>query len=161
MYKEPITFFKKEICVFVEQSYDVLFAEELKLELSAFDSLNQFGEAIVICSLGASAIIGSYCKSSIYVYLYRKFNEKGNTAIDILLLISTICQHFVCLFLTIFYSIGLGFDITYSDYFGETWCDIPWYVGVFGGAYRTFGSLGIAIYRLLLIKSNDWVVKNC
>lgn len=159
MYKEPKTFFNKEICVLVEQSYDFLFAEELKLELNAFDSLNQFGEALVICSLGASSIVGSYCKSSIYVYMYRKFNEKGNTAIDILLLISTICQHFVCLFLTIFYSIGLGLDITYSDFFGETWCNIPWYVGVFGGAYRTFGSLGIAVYRLLLIKSNDWVKK--
>jgi len=62
--------------------------------------------------------------------------------------------------LTTFYAIGLGFDITYFEYFGEAWCNIPWFVGVFGVCYRTIGSLGIAIVRLLLIKNNA-LIKKC
>ena len=159
MVKSPPKVISKTFGISVKDSFESVFIQEFNLELSAFDSLNQFGEAGVICSLVASSVIGSYCKSSIYYYISQKFKEKGNTVIDILLLVNTIVQHLVCLFLTTFYTIGLAFDITYSDFFGEAWCNIPWYVGVFGGAYRTFGSLGTAVYRLLLIKYNTKVTE--
>jgi hypothetical protein len=157
MFKSPPTVINQIVGISVEDSFESLFIHEFNLELSAFDSLNQVGEAVVICSLVASSIIGSYCKSSIYYYIYQKSKEKGNTVIDILLLVNTIVQHLVCVLLTTFYTIGLAFDITYSDFFGEAWCNIPWYLGVFGGAYRTFGSLVVAVYRLLLINDKHKV----
>ena len=157
MVNSPPTVTSKAFGISIEDSFESVFIHEFNLELSAFDSLNEFGKGGVICSLVASSVIGSYCKSAIYYYFYEKFKKKGNTLIDTLLLVSTIVQHLVCLFLTAFYTIGLAFDITYSDFFGEAWCNIPWYVGVFGGAYRTFGSLGTAVYRLLLIKYNNKV----
>ena len=58
------------------------------------------------------------------------------------------------MFLTLNYSVGLILDITFSDYLGDTWCNIIWYSGVYGGAYRAIGSLGLAILRLIYIKSN-------
>ena len=157
MVKAPPTVINKIFGISAEDSFETLFINELNLELSAFDSLNQFGSYAVIGSLVASSVIGSYCKSSFYYYICQKFKEKGNTVIDILLLANAITQHLVVLLLTTFYTIGLAFDITYSDFVGEAWCNIPWYAGVFGGAYRTFGSLGTAVYRLLLIKYNDKV----
>ena len=55
------------------------------------------------------------------------------------------------------YTTGLKFDITFSEHLGELWCNSPWYLQAFGAGYRNFGSLGIAIYRLLLIKQNTWI----
>ena len=63
----------------------------------------------------------------------------------------------MCLILVFTYTIGLGLNITISDYVDQAWCNVPWYAGIYGAAYRTFGSLGIAIYRVILIKRNDWV----
>ena len=160
MYKSPITVSNKTFHISIDESPEHFFIKESHLDLSAIDSLNQFGEAVVICSLVGSSLLGSYCKSSIYYYMYQKFTEKRNTAIDTLILANTIYQHVACVLLTIFYTVGLSFDITYSEYFGETWCDIPWFVGISAIAYRTIGSLGISIVRLLLIKNNAWV-KEC
>jgi hypothetical protein len=56
-----------------------------------------------------------------------------------------------------YFTMGLYFNITYSEHLGVSWCNIPWYVGVFGVGYRNFGSLRIAIFRLLLIKRNAWI----
>jgi hypothetical protein len=53
-----------------------------------------------------------------------------------------------------YYTIGIFFDITFSEHFGEMCCNVPWYGGTFGGVYRSIGGLGIAIYRVMLIKFN-------
>ena len=137
---------------------EILLADHYKLELTAFDSLNMLGVSVVVGSLAASAMVGSYCKSAIYHYMYRMIQESGVKAMDVLILVNTVTQHLICLFLVFVYSVGLTGDITYSDHVNEIWCNLPWYAGIYGICYRTFGSLGMAIYPLLLIKRNDWVV---
>ena len=136
---------------------EVLMADHYKLELTSLESLNMRGVFVVAGSLAASAGVGSYCKSAIYRYMYYKIKESGIKPVDILILVNTVTQHLVCLFLVAVYCVGLTGDITYSDYMDEIWCNLPWYAGIYGGAYRTFGSLGMAVYRLLLIKRNNWV----
>ena len=137
---------------------EILMADHYKLELTSLESLNMFGVSVVASSLATSAIVGSYCKSAIYHYMYYMIKESGTKPIDILILVNTVTQHFICLFLVVIYCVGLVGSITYSDHMDEIWCNLPWYLGIYGGAYRTFGSLGMAVYRLLLIKRNDWVV---
>ena len=141
----------------VEGSTEILIGDQYKLELSALDSLNHFGESVVVGSLVASALVGSYYKSAIYQYMYQKMKDNGPTPIDLLILVNTITQHLMCLILVATYTIGLTLDITLSDYLGQAWCNVPWYAGIYGAGYRTFGSLGIAVYRLLLIKRQCWV----
>ena len=157
MYKEKTKYGPKTWTFFVDESFEIVRVHRLELEQTAFDSLDRYGVSIIVGSLFTSAIIGSYFKSAIYKYLYHGYKNKEHTPINILILINTICQHLICLFVVSLVIVGLVFDITFSAYIDEVWCSLPWYAGIFGGAYRTFGSLGIAIYRLLLIKRNDWV----
>ena len=89
--------------------------------------------------------------------MYDNYKELKNRPINILLLIQAIIQHLICLLMVVNYTIGLGFDITFGEHLGDVWCNIPWYGGTFGAAYRNVGSLGIAIYRTLLIKCNNWI----
>ena len=140
-----------------EQTLDHFFVLDSKLELSVFESLNQVTENVVICSLIASFTIGTYFKSALYSYLLKSYNTFGYQPVNALILIQAIVQHTVCFLMVINYTVGLYFDLTFADHFGEDWCNVPWYIQAYGAGYRNFGSLGIAVFRLLLIKCNDWV----
>ena len=157
MISEPISISYKTLAFYLKNSLENVDIHDFKKELSAFDNLNQYGEIIVIGGLVASSIIGSYYKSALYFYVYDKIKKKEITIIDILILVNAIIQHFATLILTITYSIGLIFDLTFSDHMDRAWCNIPWYAGIYAGAYRAIGSLGIAILRLVFIKSHRLV----
>ena len=157
MHSEPFKPSNKTLPIFLENSYESLLINEVNLELSALDSLNTVGELFVVFSLWASTIVGSYFKIPLYHYMYDKIQNKTISSIDVLILVNGIIQHCACLILAVVYGIGILFDITFSHHIGETWCNVPWYAGVFGSAYRTMGSLGIAIIRLLYIKCSHWV----
>ena len=138
-------------------SSEFLFVHESKVELSVLESFNELGETLLVSSLLASLLIGSYFKSALYHYISDNYKELKNRPLNILILTQAVIQHLVCLLMVAVYTIGVGFDITYSEHLGEVWCNIPWYGGCFGIVYRNIGSLGMAIYRLLLIKCNYWV----
>ena len=136
---------------------EIFTGNQFNIELSALGSLSHVDVSSVIGSLVASAVVGTYYKSAVYSYMYQKIKDLKSTSIDILILVSSVTQHLMRLILVFTYTIGLGLDITISDYVDQAWCNVPWYAGVYGAAYRTFGSLGIAIYRVILIKRDDWV----
>ena len=157
MYEEKIQFKNKSFLFYFENHFELAFVQETNLEISSLDSLNQLSESIVTYSLVASIIIGSYFKSALYHYLYDNRKEFGQMPINFLILIQALIQHSICLFMVTYYTTGLFFNITVSEHVDETWCNIPWYVQAFALGYRNFGSLGIAIFRLLLIKCNTWI----
>lgn len=157
MYKETVKTTNKNISFYLENQFEQLFINDSKLELSSLDSLNLVGETVVASCLVVSISIGSYFKSALYHYLYDNFKLFGSKPINVLILIQAIIQHFTCLFMVINYTVGLYFNFTVSEHLGEAWCNLPWYVQAFGAGYRNFGSLGIAIIRLLLIKRNNWI----
>ena len=138
-------------------STEKLFVRDANLEVSVFESLNQTTENVAILCLITSFIIGTYFKSSLYSHLHKSYKTFGFQPINVLILIQSIIHHTVCFLMVANYSGSLYFDITLSDYFGEEWCNVPWYIQAYGAFYRNFGSLGIAVFRLLMIKSNDWV----
>ena len=157
MFSENFKQNNKTLPIFLTNSFESLSINEVNLQLTALDSLNTVGEFFVVFGLWTSAFVGSYFKLPLYHYMYDKIQNKTITPIDVLILVNAIIQHCACLILAVVYGIGLLLDITFSHYIGEAWCNVPWYAGVFGSAYRTMGSLGIAIFRLLYIKCSDWV----
>ena len=157
MFKETALSQNKTIIFQSYHSFEQLRILEFKTELSVFDSLDQLAESVVIFGLITSFIIGSYFKSSLYTYLHKSYKTFGFQPINALILIQAISQHTVCILMVANYTIGLYFDVTFSDHLGESWCNIPWYTQAYGAGFRNFGSLGIAIFRLFLIKNNDWV----
>ena len=126
--------------------------EDSNLELSSPANLSAFGKAIAVSCNIAGLVVGSYFKSALYVHMYRNSKEILHKPIDLLILIQAILEHFICLMIVSFYSIGLTFDITYAKHLGVGWCYINFYVSLFGIAYRNFGSLSLAILRVFYIK---------
>ena len=151
LYTEDIEIFNHTLTIHLENSSEFLLIHKSKLQLSATDRLNNLGDTVLVSSLLGSLIVGSYFKSSLYHYLYKEWK---NRPINILILLQAVIQHMMCLLMVANYTIGVSFDITFSEHFGEIWCNVPWYGGTFGAAYRSIGGLGIAIYRVMLIKFN-------
>ena len=152
MYNDVITILRKPISIYINHSLDILTIEESSQELDAMSSMNGFGSTIVVSSLLASVSVGTYYKYPIYRYMYDQSDELTNKPVDLLILFQAIIEHIACIVMVTFFSVGLMFDITFATDFGEMWCFLPWYAGSFGVAYRTIGSLGIAILRLIHIK---------
>ena len=157
MYKETIKTKDKSLDFEVNDSVESLFIQDFELEINALDSLNIYSESTLVLCLFGSLVIGGYFKSALYCYLYDTRNELGNRPINLLILIQAITQHILYFLVVSFYVTGLIFNITYSESVGEFWCNVPWYAQVVASAYRSINSLGMAIFRLLLIKCNFWV----
>ena len=140
-----------------EHSLETLFLHQLNLEKSAIDSLNFTTETFVISGLCVSLFVGSYFKSALYSYFCKNYKDLVEKPINLLLLIQAVIQHLICLLMVVYYTTGLFFNIRLADHIGGFWCNVSWYLQVYGVAYRNVGSLGIAIFRLLYLRCNDWI----
>jgi hypothetical protein len=143
----------KDMSIYLNNSIESWFIYDSDIELNGLDSFNQFVEGVVIFSLLGALLVGSYFKCGLYQYMYDSYTELIKKPIDMLILIQAVIHHLACLLNVTFLTIGLLFDITFSKYLGEASCSILWYTQAFGGIYRVFGSLGIAILRTCYIKS--------
>ena len=149
--------FNYPLSVSINNSFETLSLGKFDLELSALQSLNLIEWTIMGVCLVGSLTIGSYFKSALYWYMYDHRKGIMNRPIDILLLLQAIIQHIICLLMVSTYTIGLSFDITFGHHLGEAWCNVPWYGGNYGAAYRNVGGLGISIFRLLYMFHGDWM----
>ena len=152
MYKDTIEIHNRTLSVYLDEYPENLYLNSLKIELSTPHMLNQTGESTLMSCLILSLSVGSYFKFALYRYMYEAGREVANRPIDLLLLIAALIDHSICLLMVVDFTVGLSLDISLSDYLGEAWCNIHWSAAIFGTAYRTFGSLGIAILRLIYIK---------
>jgi hypothetical protein len=141
----------------IENLLETLYSSQFNLETSEIEKLGEAAVITILIGLIGSLTIGSYFKTALYWYMYDHLKGIKDRPIDILLLLQAIIQHMMCLLMVFTYTIGLSFDITFSHYLGEAWCNVPWYGGTFGAAYRNVGSLGIAIMRLLFMYRGDWM----
>lgn len=153
--------YNNSLSVYLNKSIDILYLHKLNLATSAFEQLDTIDETLVVSSILVSFIVGSYFKTAIYCYMYDKRKEVKERPINILILIQAIIQHIVYFIMASTYTIGLGLDVTFSDHLGEAWCNLPWYGGAYGAAYKSIGGLGIAIFRLLFLFHGDWVKDKC
>ena len=152
LYNDIVTIDGKIMPLYLGNSFDMFTIQNSNLELDALSSMNGFGTSIIVSSLIASFLIGTYYKYPLYQYMYDNADEINNKPVDLLILFQAIVEHLACILMVTFISIGMIFEFTFASYFGETWCLLPWYAAMFGGTYRVIGRLGIAILRLIYIK---------
>ena len=153
--------YNETFSVYLDNAINVLFVHKLNLETSAFEQLDQIEATVVVSSILASFVVGSYFKSALYCYMYNTRKEFMSRPIKILILIQAIIQHLVYFLMAATYTIGLGLDITFAEHVGEAWCNIPWYGGNYGAIYKNIGGLGIAVFRLLCLFRGNWVQDRC
>ena len=145
--------------IIVSDTSEMFSIHEINIEQSAIDSLSPVQENVITSALITSLLVGSYCTNSIYHYMFANYKNKNFTPIDILILVTTITQHLTSFLVIGLLVFGISFGITYSDYVGEFACEVLWYSTIYCGTYRIFGSLGIAVYRVLLLKATYWIHK--
>ena len=120
-----------------------------------------FDTRLGICAiLAVSFAIGSFFKGITYMFVFFGDNTESliKRPITTLILTSTIIHHVTHGWLVIWYILSLMNETSLGDLLHPNWCHVTQYVGCYGIAYLSVGSLGIAIYRVLYIR-NDYLVK--
>ena len=148
------------LSLYLESFQEPLFVKYSKFDQSFVDSLDPYTVKTVVSIILVSYVVGSYFKSAIYQHMYDQGKQIINKPIDILILVQALVVHLSCILMFLSYTIGLVFDITFSEYLGEAWCYTSWYSSVFGFVYRIYSGLGIAILRLFYIKSPHYLKDN-
>ena len=155
----------KTLPIYFENAFETLIIQKSNLELNVIDGLNYNEKIVVIGSLLGSFVVGSYFVYPLYHYMYDHRKElliwnKDFNPISVLLILQAIIQHFACFYLMVLILACLIFDITLSNHFEEAGCHTLWYTVVYAQAHLAYGSLVVAIYRLLLIKCSNWMAVN-
>ena len=107
-----------------------------------------------------SLCIGSYFKGILYRYVFTT-NKKNrgwmHRPINVLTVASAIIHHFTHIWSGLFFVIALNVETPIKDIIGFNYCQISYWIGLFGLIYLSVGSLGIAVYRALYIKLELWI----
>ena len=105
-----------------------------------------------------SFLIGSYFRLIMYQYLFEQYKEKELTPVSKLSLVVALVQHFQQGYVATTITLMVLHD-DYLDHLSGGW----WYCyfiinfNLFAISYSCFGRLGVAIYRILLIKNSYWL----
>ena len=93
-----------------------------------------------------------------YQYMFEQYKEKEFTPVSKLSLVVALVQHLQQLVL----SITITLMVLHDDYLdhpsgGWWYCYFIINLNLFAISYSCFGNLGVAIYRILLIKHSNWL----
>ena len=112
------------------------------------------------CWIGwASVVFVSYFRFIVYKYLFEQYKMKTLTPINLLTLVVCIAQHLYVVVLQIHETVVAWNDRTLEDITGSWICTPLRLFYLSHVLYTIIGSLGIAIYRIILIKQNT-IAKN-
>ena len=145
--------------------YDVLFVNKFDendyLDM-ALERMPLWLKIINVTLIWISLFFGSFFKYVLYRYILHK--NKANRGwmhrpINVLTASSAMIQHVTHIWTVSWYSIiyldMVGTPI--SAALGDHWCQIVQTVCLYGMFWANVGSLGIAVYRLMYIKYEEWV----
>ena len=104
-------------------------------------------------------VIGSYFKGIIYKCLYEKLQRKEFTEVDSLILANCVIQHTGILVYEIRKTIILINRSSLEYILNHQFCSAMYVIMEFEFLYSVVGSLGVSVYRMLLVKSNE-LIKN-
>ena len=109
--------------------------------------------------LAISFAIGSFFKAILYCFVSEGDTQQNwwKRPINSLTLTSAFIHHVTHGWLVIWYIFALMVEKPISDLFHPSMCHITQYIGVYGIAYLSIGSLGISIYRVLYMIHEVWV----
>ena len=120
----------------------------------------QIEVSYLFCTLEWLAIvIGSYFKGIIYKCLYEKLQRKEFTEVDSLILANCVIQHTGILVYEIRKTIILVNRSSLEYILNHQLCSAMYVIMEFEFLYSVVGSLGVSVYRMLLVKSNR-LIKN-
>jgi hypothetical protein len=102
-------------------------------------------------------LIGSYFKIVMFSFLREKWNMKQFTEIDSLILVNAIIQHLAILLWEFKKTIIVFSGDSLSNVTGPWFCIIIHSFLEFELLYSVIGSLGISIYRIILLKADLWI----
>ena len=139
----------------------ILTVQEL-LEVDApLTSLPLYAKLTLSIIMAMSLLIGSYFKCIIYMFVFmtsRKNRGWIHRPINVLTVTSAFTHHVTHVLAGVWYILVLIMDTPLIEIFGCFACNVMMAVAVYGLAYLSIGSLGIAIYRVLYIKQ-EYLVK--
>jgi hypothetical protein len=116
---------------------------------------------LTIC-IWVSLFVGSFFKCVMYIYVFVANKQKGgwmHRPINVLTISSSIIHHVTHIWIVTWYTI-IYLDVSgipVSDAIGDYWCQIIQTVCLYGMFWSSVGSLGIAIYRILYLKFEEFV----
>ena len=109
-----------------------------------------------------SLFVGSFFKCVMYLYVFVANKQNGgwmHRPINVLTASSSIIHHVTHIWIVTWYTIiNLDiFGIPVANAIGDHWCQIIQTVCLYGMCWLNVGSLGIAIYRILYLKFEQFV----
>ena len=144
-------------------SYDLLVVDEMNEDgIPLVGWLSSITKSVLVIVIMTSLLIGSYFKSIMYRYVLttKKQNRSWlHRPINVLIIHGAIIHHVTHVGVGIWYSLILVSKTHLSHLFGYNFCEVMDIVGLYGLGYLTVGSLGIALFRVLYIKRENWVRK--
>ena len=119
-----------------------------------------FDTRLGICLiLATSFVVGSFFKAILYCFVFEGDTKHNWTQrpINTLTITAAFVHHVTHAWIFVWYILALLIEEPLVDLFDSNWCHISQYVGVYGIAYLSVGSLGISIYRVLYMRHELWV----
>ena len=140
---------------------DILTVQELLEDDAPLRSLPLYAKLTLSTIMAMSLLIGSCFKCIVYMFVFmtnRKNRDWIHRPINVLTVTSAFTHHVTHVVAGVWYILVLTMDTPLIEIFGCSACHVMVAVAVYGLAYLSIGSLGIAIYRVLYIKQ-EYLVK--
>ena len=141
-------------------SSNVLILQEVSKDAVPLVSLPFDVKVIITLIIMLSLLVGSHFKCIMYRYVFTT-NKRNHgwmhRPINVLVVSSAIIHHVTHVSIGIWYIVLMMIENPLGLTMGLHYCQIMDVVGVYGIAYLSVGSLGIAIYRVFYIKHEYFV----
>ena len=140
--------------------YELVLINGISTEEVPILSLNFETNLTLTIIMIISLSIGTFCKCIMYRYSVsatKQNHEWMHRPINVLTLASAITHHVTHLWSGLFFIASFIAETPLERIMGHNFCEISYWIGLYGFMYLTVGSLGIAILRVLYIKTNTFV----
>ena len=140
----------KEIEVDDDFFVDVLVAEDAMIY--PILELSKQAQWISITLVWIVVLIYSYFRSILYTHFFQKYKKKEFIAINVLTLVRSVLEHSTLISLPFAYTMMVVADAPLDEITGPWFCYPITLLYRFVIFYSALGSLGISIYRILLLR---------
>ena len=112
----------------------------------------------ILCLAGwICMVVGSFYRYIVYRHLFNEYKKKKLSPINILIIFSIVISHLGILISVIYDTLVVYYGENLRIITGYEFCFVVRFMFGFEMFYSFVSTLGIALYRILLIKQNNWV----
>ena len=102
-------------------------------------------------------VIGSYFRLIVYKHLFKEYNAKQLTSINVLTIVYCFIQHSAVLSYQIYETLVVSYSGNLQNFAGYWFCNGVRFVFGYEMVYSIVGGFGMALYRILLIKYDQFI----